>query len=285
VESHSRVLITGADGFTGVHLAKFLRGNGYSVFPLSADLLDYAAFEKEMLEIAPNFVIHLAGISFAEHSNREEIYRVNTLGSINLLETCLKVRNIRRVILASSAAVYGNQSSYVLEESMCPHPISHYGCSKLNMELLSKSYSKYFPITIVRPFNYTGVGHHEIFVIPKIVKAFKERITEISLGNINVYREFNDVRDVCAIYEKLLITRSRFDIVNICSGKPICLRDVISTLELACEYKPKIKVDKKFVRKNDIDNLSGSPARLHNLIDYEFKFSITNTLNWMLQEK
>ena len=100
-----------------------------------------------------------------------------------------------------------------------------------------------------------------------------------------MYREFNDVRDVCAIYEKLLITRSQFDIVNICSGKAICLRDVISTLEVVCEYKPKIKIDKKLVRKNEIDSLCGRPDLLHKLIDYEFNFSIINTLNWMLQEK
>ena len=282
--SHSRALITGADGFTGKHLTDFLLERGYEVLHLSSDLLDTVNLDKELLAVNPDFVIHLAGISFAAHQNSEEIYRVNTIGSLNLLESCRGLRDINRVILASSAAVYGNQAASVLDEALCPSPVSHYGCSKLSMELLAKNYSQYFPITVVRPFNYTGVAHDEIFVIPKIVKAFKERATELSLGNINVYREFNDVRDVCAIYEKLLSCGSQSTLVNICSGKAICLEDVMTTLENLCGFRPSIQIDEKFVRKNEIKTLSGNVSRLRELTGYEFKYSIEDTLNWMLEE-
>jgi len=284
VGSPSRVLITGADGFTGKHLTNFLSESGYEVFHLSSDLINKVDLDKELLAVNPAFVIHLAGISFAAHENSEEIYRVNTIGSLNLLESCRGLGDINRVILASSAAVYGNQAASVLDEALCPSPVSHYGCSKLNMELLAKSYSQYFPITVVRPFNYTGVGHDEIFVIPKIVKAFKERATELSLGNLNVYREFNDVRDVCAIYEKLLSCGSQSTLVNICSGKAICLEDILNTLETLCGYRPSIQIDEKFVRKNEIKTLSGNVGYLIELTGYEFKYSIDDTLNWMLKE-
>jgi GDP-6-deoxy-D-talose 4-dehydrogenase len=282
---HSKILVTGPEGFTGRHLIRFLSNKGYEVFNLMSNLLDANNLDAEILSVNPEYVIHLGGISFAGYENNKNIYNVNTIGSINLLESCKKLRGLSRVILASSAAVYGNQVSSVLDESQCPRPTSHYGCSKLNMELLSQNYIKYFPMTIVRPFNYTGVGHDKVFVIPKIVNAFKERVAEVSLGNINVYREFNDVRDVCAIYEKLLTSRSKFDLVNICSGKAICLRDIISTLEVACGHSPKIKIDEKFLRTNDTKSLAGSPARLLKLTGYEFKYSIVDTLNWMLKEE
>ena len=282
--SHSKALITGADGFTGKHLTNFLSESGYEVFHLTSDLLDTVNLDKELLAVNPHFVIHLAGISFAAYENSEEIYRVNTVGSLNLLESCRKLREINRVILASSAAVYGNQAASVLDEALCPRPVSHYGCSKLNVELLAKNYSQYFPITVVRPFNYTGVGHDEIFVIPKIVNAFKERATELSLGRIDVYREFNDVRDVCATYEKLLSCGSQSTLVNICSGKAVCLEGILNTLETLCGYRPLIQIDEKFVRKNEIKTLSGSIGHLIELTGYEFKYSIEDTLNWMLEE-
>jgi len=282
--SRSKILLTGACGFTGTHLTNFLSKHAYEVFHLSSNILDVVDLEKELLEVSPDFVIHLAGISFAAHKNSEEIYRINTIGSINLLESCIKLGSLKRVIMVSSAAVYGITTNSCMNEMQCPCPVSHYGCSKLSMELLAKNYSQYFPLTIVRPFNYTGVGQDQIFVIPKIVKAFKEKATRISLGNLNVYREYNDVRDVCAIYEKLLCDKSKYNLVNICSGKAICLVEIISILETICGYKIETEVDEKLVRKNEIKSLYGSTALLQKLTGYEFKYSIEHTLNWMLEE-
>ena len=283
MEFHSRVFLTGAKGFTGGHLTSFLSNNGYEVIHLTSDLLDTANLNNELLSANPDFVIHLAGISFDGHANKNNFYRVNTIGSINLLESCRKLEGVKRVILASSAAVYGNQANPVLDETLCPRPVSNYGCSKLSMELLAENYIQYFPITVVRPFNYTGVGHDEIFVIPKLVKCFKEKVGEISLGNIDVYREFNDVRDVCTIYEKLLSIESQFNLVNICSGRLVGLNDILQILEIKCRYKPSINIDEKFVRRDEVKNVCGSEKRLRELTGYRFKYSIEDTLNWMLK--
>lgn len=281
--SHSRVLITGADGFTGRHLTTFLLGSGYEVFHLSSDLLDTVNLDKELLAINPDFVIHLAGISFAAHENSEEIYRVNTIGSLNLLESCRGLGDINRVILASSAAVYGNQVTSVLDEALCPSPVSHYGCSKLNMELLAENYSQYFPITVVRPFNYTGIGHDAIFVIPKIVKAFRQKENVLYLGNLDVFREFNDIRDICICYEKLLCITEDYCLTNICSGTTYSIRGVIDYLVGTTGFSPKIKLDKKYIRENDVQFISGNPTKMHGLINYKFKYKLENTLELMLK--
>lgn len=278
------VLVTGAGGFTGIHLCSLLASQGCKVVPLISDLLDKEQLIVEINNIKPDFVIHLAAISFAAELNASLIYNVNVIGTLNLLDAlsaCNKVPS--NVILASSATVYGDQSSSMLNEELCPAPINHYGCSKLTMEHLSKSYHQSFPLIIVRPFNYTGVGHAQNFVIPKIVNAYKNKEKIIELGNLDVYREYNDVRDICEIYIALLFGQgiSSGLVCNICSGKTVSLQQVISYMNDIAGYQIDVKVNPAFVRPNEIKVLSGDASRLNSVVNYQYQYLLDDTLTWM----
>ncbi len=272
-----KVLITGIDGFTGWHLSEYLKQSGYEVYGTSlkkevgnvykCDVKDKSDIRRVLQNVEPNFIIHLAAISFVGYDNYENFYKVNTLGTVNLLDSLLEDRILpKKIILASSAVVYGNQNSEVLDESMCPSPNNHYGCSKFSMEQLSKNYFDTLPIIITRPFNYTGVGQKDYFLIPKIVKHFKEKKTSIELGNLDVIREFNDVEFVCESYKRLLECEIKSKIVNICSERGIKLLDVIEMMQEISKYKIEVKVNPKFVRKNEIKKLIGSGKRLFELV-------------------
>lgn len=285
MESHSSVLITGGSGFTGKHLFRCLSDAGYKVFNLKANLLDREKVLQEVQDLRPNFVVHLAAISFAAHDIAEEIYGANVVGSINLLDGLKNISaDIQNVILASSAAVYGNSVGGALSEDICPKPINHYGCSKLSMECLAQEYSEALNITLARPFNYTGKGHDSKFVIPKIVGAFKRNARQIELGNINVAREFNDVRDVCTIYRKMMESDDLAGVVNVCSGRKVYLRNVIEILEDISGRRIEVLTNPDFVRKNEIDVLIGDPDLFNKSVDFHWAYSLEDTLRWMYRD-
>ena len=115
---HSKVLITGYDGFTGRHLSKLLNINKYDCVGIQSDITNLKSLKKEIASIEPDYVIHLAGISFTEEKNSSLIYQVNTIGTINLLDAILSLQKIpKKIILASSASVYGNNNKIVLNDN------------------------------------------------------------------------------------------------------------------------------------------------------------------------
>uniref|UniRef100_Q31F02 NAD dependent epimerase/dehydratase family protein n=1 Tax=Hydrogenovibrio crunogenus (strain DSM 25203 / XCL-2) TaxID=317025 RepID=Q31F02_HYDCU len=285
-DSHSnKVLITGLDGFTGQYLKSDLELNGFQVVGLTANLIDREAVISEVLTLEPDYVVHLAGISFAASEDTASIYSVNVSGTVNLLDGLSQLNHSpKKTILASSATVYGNVTGSVLSESICPKPISHYGCSKLAMEHMAQNYTDKFPLIITRPFNYTGIGHAEHFLIPKIVKAYQDKKTVIELGNLDVSREFNDVRDICKIYLDLLLSEKDGITVNVCSGKTVSLMSIVSLMDQIAGYKMNVKVNPAFVRENEIKDLSGDVSYLNDLVKPEFKYGIEDTLRWMYGE-
>ena len=106
--------------------------------------------------------------------------------------------------MASSANVYGNSTLEVLEETAVTQPANGYAVSKLAMEYVAKTYMARLGIVITRPFNYTGVGQEPRYLIPKIVNHFQDRALHIELGNIDVARDFSDVRDIARLTDCLL---------------------------------------------------------------------------------
>lgn len=283
-----RVLVTGAAGFTGRYVNAELIRRGYEVMTLSADgrvidLTDRNAVHLAVSKADPHFVIHLAAVSFVAHDDVEAIYRTNMLGTRHLMEglALLPVKPIH-TILASSANVYGNVEGCV-DESASLSPANDYAVSKLAMEYVASLWSDELPMTIVRPFNYTGVGQDERFLIPKIVAHFRRRATEIELGNIDVIRDFNDVRNVADVYVDLLNGRGRGAPVNICSGSENSLSDVISILERISGYRIEVKVNPKFVRVNDVRRLVGDPSRMFAVSGVRQMRLLPDTLRWMYE--
>lgn len=289
-----KVLITGIDSFTGTHLSLYLEKSGYDIYGTSLSKSDVKKYKCDIAlksditdvldKVKPDYLIHLSGISFAAHGNNEDFYKVNTIGTTNILDTFLELgQNPKKIILASSATVYGNQGIEVLDETLCPKPANHYGASKYAMECLAKNYFDRLPIIITRPFNYTGIGQAEHFLIPKIVKHYRENKKVIELGNLDVSREFNDVKYVCEIYKKLIECEAKSEVVNICSNNGIKLLDVIDIMNKLSGYEIEVNVNPAFVRKDEIKSLTGSNKRLFKLIGNVEQKSFEDTLRGMFE--
>jgi nucleoside-diphosphate-sugar epimerase len=279
-----KVLVTGADGFTGAHFVKQAREAGYDVFAFDGDLTNPHAVQAQVDAAAPDVVVHLAGISFVGHDKPSAFYDVNVIGTLNLLDALLKLpHRPKRILLASSANVYGNCEQSPISEIQAPAPLNHYAMSKLAMEHLAMTYADRLPLFFVRPFNYTGPGQVESFVIPKIVSHFKRQATTIELGNLTVEREYNDVRMVTDAYLKLLDKAAAGEIYNICSGKTYTLHQVIDALVELTGHQMNVVVNPAFVRANELHRLCGDVSKLHKTIGTHDPIALQNTLRWMLE--
>jgi nucleoside-diphosphate-sugar epimerase len=141
----------------------------------------------------------------------------------------------KRVLIASSANVYGNVAG-ILGESQPAAPVNHYAVSKLAMEHMVHTWFDRLPIVITRPFNYTGIGQSQQFLVPKIVDHFVRRAAMIELGNLDVERDFSDVRFVARAYRGLLEYDCAGQTVNICSGRPYTLRWILQMMQTISGY-------------------------------------------------
>lgn len=288
--SNKKVFITGITGFTGKHLEKHLSSQGFVVFGTTmtkpkannhyfCDILNKQSLFETLNKVKPDYIIHLAAISFVASKNLQKMYEVNIFGTLNLIEAIQKLDIIpQKILIASSAAVYGNIEGELSEEN-CPQPVNHYGNSKLVMENMVKQYFDKLNIIIVRPFNYTGVGQEAHFLIPKIVSHYKENKEKIELGNIDVYREFNDVNFIVRCYSKLLFSDVKSEILNVSTGNALNIKKILGIMESIAGYEIKVKINPKFVRKNEIKLLKGSPKKLYTLLDdFINEYSIDKTL-------
>jgi nucleoside-diphosphate-sugar epimerase len=291
-------LITGIQGFTGRYLAQELRAAGYTVVGLSHELVDKGDSEvvhqQDLLDrdglfgviaqVKPEVVVHLAGIAFVAHGDAEAIYRTNVVGTRNLLEAVAKSGcRASSILLASSANVYGNATAEPIEETTPTAPANDYAVSKLAMEHMASLWGDQLPITIVRPFNYTGVGQSLSFILPKIVDHFRRRAPIIELGNLDVIRDFSDVRSVVKRYQLLLMNEARGgEIYNVCSGRGYSLSDVLQIMRELSGHGPQIRVNPAFVRANEVRRLIGSQAKLDAVIGAVPEVPLRETLKWML---
>lgn len=278
-----RVLITGLNGFTGRYVQRALEEHGHQVAGLAANLTDQQAVQQEVHSFRPEAAIHLAGISFVEHGDANAFYQVNLIGTRNLLDALAQdADRLQCVLLASSANVYGNAFGGIIDESVLPSPVNDYAVSKLAMEQMAGLWMGKLPIVITRPFNYTGVGHDARFVIPKLVAHFTRRAQSIELGNLDVEREFNDVRVVCGAYLRLLQQGRPGQTYNVCSGRPVALRHVIDTLKHLTGHDLHIRENPDLVRANEVHQLCGNPAKLEAHIGKLQHPGLEETLRWML---
>jgi nucleoside-diphosphate-sugar epimerase len=279
------MLVTGADGFTGQHFVPKAQAAGYEVFALHANLTDLASIQSEVLQIKPEMVVHLAAISFVAYADQAAIYDVNVIGTTNLLDALTKLDSpLQKVLLASSANVYGNSEDSPISEAQPPSPINHYAMSKLAMEYMARNYLGRLPIFFTRPFNYIGRGQSASFVIPKLVDHFKRRAPVIELGNIDVEREFNDVSYVCEAYLRLLQKASIGEVYNICSGEPVSLKLIIELLSEITGHSLEVRVNQQFVRANEIKRLCGEPKKLLQAMGEIPRLSLKEILSNMLED-
>ena len=278
-------LITGLRGFTGRYVRTELENSGYTVVGLSSNLTDLDALSAEIAQIQPHAVVHLAGIAFVGHGDANAFYEVNLIGTRNLLEALSQnAPDIQSVLLASSANIYGNRAEGTLSEDTPADPINDYAVSKFSMEKMAYLWTDKLPLFIVRPFNYTGLGQKDVFLIPKIITHFRQKKSIIELGNLDVWREFGDVRSVANIYRKLIETCPAGETLNICTGQTHSLREVVALCEKITGHKIEIKVNPEFVRANEVRKLTGDNDRLKNCIEDWQTWNLEDTLGWMLEK-
>ena len=293
------VLVTGVDGFTGRYLAPLLAAAGHEVHGLVqhrsavagtshlhvANLTDPAAVDNVVRAVAPRAVVHLAGIAFVANRDAKLMYGVNLLGTRNLLEALAAAATApEAVLLASSANVYGNATEGVLDETVAPAPANDYAVSKLAMEYVARLYAKRLPLIVCRPFNYTGVGQSESFLLPKIVAHVRRQALHIELGNLDVARDFSDVRDVASAYARLLATPAAIgQTLNVCSGAAYALREILALAEGISGRRMDVRVNPELVRANEVKMLRGNRGRLDALLPgSSAPIPLAETLRWMI---
>lgn len=296
----NRVFITGADGFTGRYLAAELSNAGYETHGLVRDsveleefaavhvanLADTDALLRVIQQVQPTHVAHLAAISFVAHGDIDEIYAVNLLGTRRLLEALASSNvQLKSVLLASSANIYGNAfSDAPLTESTLAAPANDYAVSKLAMEQMARLYQDRLPLVVVRPFNYTGVGQASSFLLPKIVAQFKQREAVLELGNLDVARDFSDVRVVVEVYRRLLESPAALGgTFNMCSGKAVTLEEVLCMAREISGHEIDVRVNPAFVRENEVKRLVGSREKLESVIGPVVNIPLQQTLQWMIE--
>ncbi|RZF24768.1 NAD-dependent epimerase/dehydratase family protein [Paraburkholderia sp. UYCP14C] len=292
-----RTLVTGASGFTGRYLVEKLRARGHTVIEtmgagdqpetptrLRLDITSPDACRSAIDRVRPDYIVHLAAISFVGHDDPLDFYRVNVIGTLNLLEACAQIGHTpRKLLIASSANVYGNVTSDAIDETFATRPVNHYAASKAAMETMVRTWFDQLPIVIVRPFNYTGRGQTSNFLVPKIVEHFARRESSIELGNIDVARDFSDVRYVASVYEALLDSQAAGETVNVCTGTPYTLRDILSSASDLTGHELEIRVNPAFVRRTEVKMLAGSPVKLRSLVPTVESIPFIDTLRWMLR--
>ena len=296
-DKRMKVLVTGHSGFTRRYVSSMLQSRGHFVVGLGtatepasgsddyiqADLLHAEDLRNSLSGAEIDAVVHLAAISFVGHRDVQAIYDVNVVGTRNLLSALAEAQSSHRLkslILASSANIYGNVEDDAIPESTSPLPENDYAVSKVAMENVARIWSDRLPITILRPFNYTGVGQNAQFLIPKIVSHFARREPSISLGNTEVWRDFSDVRSIARVYADLLDLHARSETYNFCSGNPLSIDDVLAMMTEIAGYEIQVNVNPDFIRANEIRRLAGDPQKLQSVIG-EFQIPFKDTLEWM----
>lgn len=287
----ARALVTGLSGFTGHYVARQLEELGYEVVGLGEaadgghhglDLRDAGRLTERVTALQPSVVVHLAAIAFVAHGDVSEMYTSNIVGTRNLLAALAACKKPpEKILLASSANVYGNATASILDEACPVQPENDYAVSKYAMELMARQWRDVLPVVIVRPFNYTGVGQSARFLMPKLVDHFARRAPRIELGNIDVYRDFNDVRVVAAAYAGLLRDGVAGEVYNVCSGRAYSIQDALGMLAQLAGYTIEVDVNPAFVRANEVKRLVGSNRKLAAATGEPELIPLADTLEWM----
>ncbi len=257
-----KIFVTGSNGFTGKYLLPFLSMHGCLVAGgardsdnqtvYSIDLLDKNSLVKALTDFQPDVIVHLAGIALPGFTDVELIYRINMFGTKNLLDAVVESGiKLHKFIAASSAHVYGVVDSLAVSESHIVQPMSHYGNSKLGMENICRLYMDKLPIIITRPFNYTGAGQSTDYVLAKIVDHYRRGAKEITLGNIDVVRDFSHIEDVLNYYWQLINCKDDGFVVNLCSGVGFSLCEIIEQMNVIAGYEINVNSSNALLRPQD----------------------------------
>ena len=284
-------MITGACGFCAVHLAKKLASQGGirtigidirerppTGLPLddyiSVDIGDRAQVSDAVARVKPDLVFHLAGLV---RGDAAELFRVNLLGGIHLMEAILESAPDARTLVVGSAAEYGHvpeSEMPITEEHPC-NPIGPYGLSKYSLTLAALDYARNrgLKVSVARPFNIVGAGVPRSLVVGAILHRATLALAEsdqpcVTVGNLDTERDFVAVDDVVDGYLQMVQSDHWGEVFNICSGTACSIRSVIERL-LAHSPKPiELKVDPALVRPADVKSVYGDCGKANRLLGF-----------------
>jgi len=288
-------LITGFSSFVGYHFLEFLN-NTQNCIIYGVDIVQPGfSFEKfKNLEIRfyqldlnkpesiytiiddfeLDYILHLASCSSVRDSwiNPVTSFTNNTNIFLNLVEAVRILKKHPRILSVGSSVEYGNHDVCMmpLKETYEPRPLSPYSVARVSQEMISKLYCQFYGLDIVltRSFNHIDPGQNDKFVIPSIIQqilAIKNNCQSkktILVGNIDIVRDFVDVRDVVKAYFILLLNGEKGEIYNVCTGKGHTLQEVINITSQMADIHIDVQVDGWLIRPNDIKHVVGGNEKI-----------------------
>jgi GDP-4-dehydro-6-deoxy-D-mannose reductase len=302
----SRILVTGIEGFVGGHLARHLTSSGHSVFGLhwadapaglpgelhKGDVCDFDGTRSLLEKTRPDGIIHLAGISSVALSESRQMttYEVNALGTLKLLEAVRQLQLKCRVILISSADVYGRSNiGRPLSEDLPSLPLSPYALSKHMTAEAGRFYRRAFglDVVILRPFSHTGPGQATTFVFPKVANAIAQiergkREPIIEMGDLQVRRDYTDVRDVVRAYGLALERCAHGETYNVTSGNPVIIKEGVDYLCGLSRAPVEVRSSAAKFRPHDIPLLTGDSSKFSAATGWKTEIPFTQTLSDLL---
>ncbi len=305
------VLVTGVSGFVGPHLARALVASGARVVGLGiepeppagiplegwhvADLREPVAVGRAVAAARPDAVVHLAGQSSPARSFEDPAgtFEANVSGARNLLEAARGGAPVARLLIVGSGDVYGPQPEGSRAGEETPFaPVSPYAASKVEADRLAEvaAQGEYgLDVVRVRAFSHTGPGQSPAFVVPGFaqqIAAIEAGRTEpvLRVGNLEVMRDFSDVRDVVRAYVALLEHGTRGAAYNVCRGEGVKLTEVVSRLVGLARVAIRVEVDPARLRPADIPWLVGDPSRIARDTGWRVKLPLERTLRDVLEE-
>ena len=283
-----RTFVTGASGFVGTWLTRHLEACGDEVYPLrdEFDIADEEVVAREASRARPDVIYHLAGLTHVGRSWEApaETFRVNALGTLVLLEVARKLAPRPRVLLVSSAEVYGLAGNAPVDEDAPLRPVTQYAASKVAAEYLGLQafLGRGLEVVRVRPFNHVGPGQADSFVVSalarRVVEAERAGSREVRVGNLTPARDFTDVRDVVRAYRLLAELGVAGDVYNVCSGRAVSISAVLEQI-IALAAGPVTPVeDPALVRPVDLPVLVGDGRRFAALSGWKPEIPLGETL-------
>lgn len=312
-----KLLITGFSGFVSQHFLNFLEENVEDVEVCGIDInkpsFDYERYKKiyvkfytvNLLEpdtlniildiFRPEYILHLASFSSVAYSWKHpiECFNNNTNIFLNIVDTVHRLGLDCRILSVGSSEEYGDVTEKdipLLEENKVL-PVSPYAVARVSQEMLSRVYVNSYGLNIImtRSFNHIGPLQDTRFAIPsfitKILNIKQEGMDEgtIETGDLSIIRDFVDVRDVVKAYYNLLLCGKVGELYNICSGKGVVLKDIVTTIGHIVGIKVNTITNPEFVRLNDNHIIIGSYDKIKRDIGWQPIIPIEETLRDMVE--
>lgn len=297
-----KALLFGAGGFVGPYLAREMEAHGYEVYGsgraesgpagmpyVRADILDAAQVEGAISALRPDDIVNLAGISSVGRSwaMPQAAVEANVIGALNILEAARKQPRMPKVLLIGSSEEYA-PSDRPIDETSPLDANNPYGISKVMQERFAALYRSRYGMKVycVRPFNHTGVGQKDTFVIPswckqaaEISKSGKPGVMRV--GNLEVKRDFSDVRDVVRAYRMILESDDCETVYNVGSGKAIALRELLEYIVSLSEQPITVETDPALIRPVDTPFICCDRTLIKEKLGWEPEYTLFETVREM----